>query len=108
MFRSVEALFRTNRVFVFLLLYRWLSLLPAIFTLSVEASPATRLSAAWSLTVAFLVNLVISILNRPLNKLVINHPILLGIDLIFSAFILSVSGGYQSPYFLYALSPLLA
>ncbi|RPJ26245.1 MAG: hypothetical protein EHM33_12280 [Chloroflexi bacterium] len=108
MFRSLETLFRANRVFLFLLLYRWLSLLPAIFTLSVEASPATRLSAAWSLAVAFLVSLVITIFNRPLNELVINHPSLLGIDLLFSAFILSISGGYHSPYFLYALSPLLA
>jgi len=76
--------------------------------LSVEASPATRLSAAWSLAIAVLVNLLITTFNRPLNELVINHPILLGIDLLFSAFILSISGGYHSPYFLYALSPLLA
>ena len=108
MFRSLETLFRAKRVFLFLLLYRWLSLLPAIFTLSVEASPATRLSAAWSLAIAFLVNLAITIFNRRLNELVNNHPILLGIDLLFSAFILSISGGYHSPYFLYALSPLLA
>jgi len=108
MFGSLETLFRANRVFIFLLLYRWLSLLPAIFTLSVEASPATRLSAAWSLAIAVLVNLLITTFNRPLNELVINHPILLGIDLLFSAFILSISGGYHSPYFLYALSPLLA
>ncbi len=108
MFRSVETLFRTNRVFVFLLLYRWLSLLPAIFALSVEASPATRLSTAWSLAIALLVNLIISIFNRPLNKLVINHPSLLGIDLFFCAGLLAVSGGDRSPYYLYALSPLLA
>jgi len=108
MFRSVGTLFRTNRVFTFLILYRWLSLLPAIFTLSVEASPITRLSAIWSLAIVLLVNLIISIFNRPLNKLVISHPLILGVDLLFSAVILSVSGGYHSPYYFYALSPLLA
>ncbi len=108
MFRSIETLFRTNRVFIFLILYRWLSLLPAILTLRVEASSETRLSAAWSLAIALLVNLFISVFNRTLNKLVINRPGLLGIDLLFSAFILAVSAGYHSPYFLYALSPLLA
>lgn len=32
----------------------------------------------------------------------------MGIDLLFCAFILAVSGGSRSPYYLYALSPLLA
>jgi signal transduction histidine kinase len=108
MFRNVDTLFRADRVFTFLVLYRWLSLLPALFTLGVEASPATPLFAAWSLSIVLLVNLVISLFHRPLNKLVIRQPLLLGIDLLFCAGLLAVSGGARSPYYLYALSPLLA
>jgi len=62
----------------------------------------------WVFGIALAGNIIISLFNRPLNRLVTSHPLSLGIDLLFSAFILSVSGGYHSPYFLYALSPLLA
>jgi signal transduction histidine kinase len=58
--------------------------------------------------IAFVINLVISLTNRPLNKLVIDHPFFLSIDLIFTAGLLAISGGSHSPYYLYALSPLLA
>ncbi|MEW6401656.1 MAG: GAF domain-containing sensor histidine kinase [Chloroflexota bacterium] len=108
MFTSVETFFRSNRIFLFLVLYRWASLLPALLTLGLKASPGMLISAIWTVAIALLANLLISIFSRPLNKLVTSHPIVLGVDLLFSAFILSVSGGFRSPYFLYALSPLLA
>ncbi|HLO13889.1 MAG TPA: GAF domain-containing sensor histidine kinase [Anaerolineales bacterium] len=60
------------------------------------------------LGIAIAGNVIISILNRSLNRLVIDHPAALGVDLLFSAGILAVSGGTHSPYYLYALSPLLA
>lgn len=37
-----------------------------------------------------------------------DHPALIGVDLIFSAGMLAISGSSHSPYYLYALSPLLA
>jgi len=58
--------------------------------------------------IAFLTNLTILFVNRQLNRLVVAHPTLLGVDLVFSAGILAFSGGANSPYYLYALSPLLA
>jgi signal transduction histidine kinase len=60
------------------------------------------------LGVSALVNALISLLNRPLNRLVLDYPAALGLDFLFSAGILTVSGGAQSPYYLYALSPLMA
>ncbi|HRQ21894.1 MAG TPA: histidine kinase, partial [Anaerolineales bacterium] len=72
------------------------------------AAGQTRFDPFIVLAMALLANLIISILNRPLNKAVTEYPVLLGMDLVFSAFILAVSGGLQSPYYLYALSPLLA
>ena len=106
MIKSVESLFRTNRVFIFLVIYRWVSLLPALFVLSVGND---FLLPFWAtLVIAFSVNLFISIFNRQLNKFVLDYPAFLSMDILFSAGLLAVSGGVNSPYYLYALSPLLA
>ncbi len=106
MLSKLETLFRPNRVFPFLVLFRWASLLPALLTLT--ESPSVPFSPLVVFSVVLLVNLVVSLFNRPLNKLVANYPLIMGIDLLFSAAVLAVSGGTRSPYFLYALSPLLA
>lgn len=106
MFRRIETLFHSDRVFIFLLLYRWLTIAPALFTLfsnSPQKNPA--------LTTFFIVlamNGFISIFNRPLNQAVLHTPIFMGLDIIFTAVLLAVSGGINSPYYLYALSPVLA
>jgi signal transduction histidine kinase len=60
------------------------------------------------LLIALTANLIVSLFNRRLNQLVIDYPAAIGIDYLFSAALLAVSGGVQSPYYLYALSPLLA
>lgn len=106
MIKNVEAIFRTNRVFVFLVMFRWVSLLPALLTLAVDDKNTLHLFAVFA--IVFFLNLFVSIFNQPLNKLVEKHPAFLGLDVLFSAFILAVSGGSHSPYYLYALSPLLA
>ena len=106
MLKSLESVFRTNRIFLFLVFYRWASLLPAVFAWNGVNHPL--LDPIFTLTLALLANLVISFSNRQLNKLVIESPIVLGVDILFSGLILSVSGGMESPYYLYALSPLLA
>jgi len=106
MLSKLETFFHPNRVFPFLVLFRWASLLPALLTLndlpSVPFSPLTVFG------VALFANLIISLFNRPLNRFVAQYPFLLAIDLVFSAAVLAVSGGSHSPYYLYALSPLLA
>jgi signal transduction histidine kinase len=58
--------------------------------------------------ITLLANLFISLANRRLNKMVVDYPAFLGVDLVFSAGILAITGGIYSPYYLYALSPLLA
>lgn len=98
----------SDRVFAFLVIFRWASLIPALLTLNAKSGGGQPLPALWTLGIALLVNLIISIFHRPLNKLVLDRPAALGLDLIFSAGLLFVSGGTRSPYFLYALSPLLA
>lgn len=97
--------FRTDRVFLFLVLFRWAALLPPLLTLN--KTPGTLIFPSGVFGAALLVNLVISILNRPLNRLVEKYPILLGVDLAFCAAVLAASGGIGSPYYFYALSPLL-
>lgn len=105
MIKRVESIFQKNRVFIFLVIFRWISLAPVLITLN---EPHTLLSPLMVLALALLVNSIVSIFNRQLNKIVIEHPIFLSADLFFSGFILTVSGGSHSPYYLYILSPLLA
>jgi signal transduction histidine kinase len=57
--------------------------------------------------VSILVNAIITIFHRPLNKFITDHPFAIGLDLLFCGSLLAFSGA-PSPYFLYALSPLLA
>ncbi|HMZ07267.1 MAG TPA: sensor histidine kinase [Anaerolineales bacterium] len=106
MLKRIETLFNTNRVFIFLLLYRWISIIPALFTLS--SNNPQKIPVTITLLIALAVNGFISIFNRSLNQAVIRTPAFLGLDILFSATLLSVSGGAYSPYYLYALSPVLA
>ena len=108
MFKKLQLLFQINRVFAFLVFFRWASLLPVIWGIVFQNQPAQLISPVLLIVIALLANTIISLTNRQLNQLVIEHPAFLGIDLIFTAGLLAVSGGHNSPYFLYALSPLLA
>lgn len=57
---------------------------------------------------AVMITLVIMLTFKRLIKLVKSNPWFFGIDLLISAIIIGISGGLNSPYYLYALSPLLA
>ena len=105
MLSKLESLFRSDRVFAFLVAYRWTSLLPALLTLRAAPAPVPP---AWILLAASLVNLLISLFHKRLNRRVTARPFLMGADLLFAASLLTLSGGTRSPYVLYALSPLLA
>jgi len=107
MCKKIQSVFQDSPIFTFLVIFRWASLIPAMLSLNSEARQAAFYPAA-VLIIATLANALISVFNRRLNQLVINYPLALGIDLVFSAGILVVSDGTQSPYYLYALSPLLA
>lgn len=107
MLKNIGSVFHTNRIFLFLVIFRWASLIPALLTLNQNHNQSV-LSPLVVLIIVIFVNAVISIFNLRLNQLVVDHPHVMSIDLLFSAFILAVSGGSHSPYYLYALSPLLA
>ncbi len=108
MLKTIESIFRTNRIFLFLVIFRWVSLIPAFLILNFENDQNLLLPPLAVLSVAAGINVIISIFNRRLNQFVMDHPFAMGIDILFSASMLAVSGGSHSPYYLYALSPLLA
>jgi signal transduction histidine kinase len=104
----LRSIFQTNRVFAFLIFFRWASLLPVLFTLNAESQSRYVLPAILVFGITLLVNLFITLTNRRLNKMVVDYPAFIGVDLVYSAGILAITGGIYSPYYLYALSPLLA
>lgn len=110
MLSKIETLFRSDRIFPFLVAFRWASLITALPILiqkdGMDSPPF--FSALWTFLIVVLANAVVTIFNRPLNRLVTERPFVMAIDLLFCAFVLAVSGGAHSPYYLYALSPLLA
>lgn len=94
--------------FRLMVLYRWLALAAALlltFFLPGDRTLAPPLIIA-GLTLAYTsaITLTIRFLNRQLRR----YPPLLGLDLIFAGGLLAITGGWQSPYYLYALSPILA
>ena len=110
MFAKLVTFFHSSQVFPILLAYRWASLLPAVLVLTdnYHSNSPQFILPLGVLLVAVLVNTIITGLSRPLNRSVIEYPLAIGFDLLLCAAILAVSDGYHSPYFLYALSPLLA
>ena len=95
------------RIFLFLVSYRWASLIPALW-LVLYPSENLSVNLHWVLGIAAANNLLITLFHRPLNQRLLTNPGLLGVDLLFSAGLLAFSGGSESPFYLYALSPLLA
>jgi len=98
-----------QRLFLFLVAYRWASLLLGLWPL-LGSQGAVNFGAhpAYILGLAAAITLLISLFNRSLNRLLIRHPYLLVVDMLLAGGLVAVSGGTQSPYYLYALSPLLA
>jgi len=106
--QKLQLIFRSNRIFAFLVIFRWASLLPAVLTIITRHQSSGLFPPFLVLGITVLINLVISFTTRQLNELVVKHPAFLCVDLLFTASILVISGGSHSPYYLYALSPLLA
>src|SRR5574341_1083175 len=97
----------TRHVFRLLVLYRWLSLIPAFLALAANRDGVLTRSAVVLLGAA-LVNLLITLLPSQLNAIVRLWPWLLAPDVLFCAVFAGLTGGWSTPYYLYALSPLLA
>lgn len=100
-----DRLLRPGRIFQLLILYRWLSLVPPLVSLLVadEDAGPNQLPA---LIVAVALNVLITLTYRRLNQAVLDHPWLLGLDMLLAAGLIAWTGGWQTPYYLYALSPL--
>lgn len=98
-----------KRIFQLLIIYRWASLLPALWLIF-----QTPTSINWIFQpeivfgIAALSIGLITAFSAPLNRLVHTYPWLLAVDLLYSAGLVIASGTAQSPYYLYALSPVLA
>jgi signal transduction histidine kinase len=95
-----------RRIFRLLVLYRWLSLAPPLLALLVEGRVEAAQGAALALAAA--ANLVITLFAGRLNRVLQAHVTLLGADLALAALLVGLTGGAGSPYYFYALSPLLA
>ncbi len=108
MFAKLVTFFHAGRMFTFLLAFRWAALIPGLLTLGIGNQPKQLLSPILIFSCALVANIFISLANRQLNQLVIDHPAFIGIDLLFNAALLAASGGSHSSFYLYALSPLLA
>ncbi len=94
---------RPRRVFSFLLAFRWLSLVPALVMLALTRAP----NILAGLILALAVNLLVTVRARPINRWLKRHPWLFVLDLAFTAGLISLTGGWLSPFYLYSLSPLL-
>jgi signal transduction histidine kinase len=108
-----QTLHLSSRVFLFLVAYRWASLLPGLWLLT--AQPQALLApvqiGVFPLAVLAVVvshTLLITLFNRQLNQHLLRMPALLLVDMVFVVALLAISGGTHSPYYLYALSPVLA
>jgi len=98
-----------RRIFLFLVAYRWASLIPALWLLRPGTNPMPpQVPAIPVFALAVVLTLLITVFHRPLNRLLIERPYLLALDMLIAGALLAVSGGTHSPYYLYALSPLLA
>lgn len=105
----MERSIQSNRIFLFLVAYRWASLLLGLWPVfGLQNAGSMRLPPALILGFAALITLLISLFNRLLNRLLIHYPFLLVVDMLLAGGLIALSGGTQSPYYLYALSPLLA
>lgn len=102
-----DELTSTLPVFRLLILYRWLSLVPAVLALVTQFTDDSTGSVA-ALLAAALVNLFITLTPTPLNAAVRQQPGLLTLDVLFCAALIGGTGGWDTPYYLYSLCPLLA
>ena len=95
-------------LYLFLLIYRWASLLLAmwlfLFTTDVFV-PGIPLSVL--LAISLVSTLVITVVHIPFQLKLFENPVFLAIDILLAIVLLTFSGAYRSPFTFYALSPLL-
>lgn len=107
--QAADHLFEPRRVFSLLVVYRWISLVPPlVFWILSFADDQIQPAQTLALVVALLLNIFITLFHDSLNQALLDRPWLLAIDMLLVAGLMAVSGGWRTPYYLYALGPLLA
>ena len=97
-----------QRLYLFLLVYRWGSLLLAMWLfLAATDVVVAGISLGFLLALSLVGTLLITIFLVSFRRTLLETPLLLGLDLGFVSILLALSGNVLSPYNLYALSPLL-
>lgn len=98
-----------RRVFQFLLLFRWVSLLlPLAYWLAPQWFGGEEGSPIWLFVVLAGLNAIITLFADNINRALIERPWLLMGDLGLVAVVMAATGGEAGPYYLYSLAPVLA
>ena len=99
-----------HRVFQFLLLFRWVSLLlPLAYWLGPQWFPGQLQPTHLPLFLLFIgVNSLITLFADFMNRALLRMPWLLVGELALSALAIATTGGEAGPYYLYSLAPVLA
>ena len=95
-----------ENVFLFLLAARWFSLVPPFIALWWR--PVNNALPLLVFGCALAINALLSLRHQKIDRYVLRYPILLGVDMVCVAAFLGLTGGAASPYFFYALTPILA
>lgn len=97
-----------SRLYLALLTYRWLSLLPVLWALLTGIEPArTVVLPLFLFVLATGSTLIITFVSHPLSRVFFKKHFLVGADILCAAILLLLSGNVDSPYFFYVLSSLL-
>ena len=100
---------RHYQLFSLLIIYRWGSLIPPLWGLITfrQIHQETYLPIVLFL-IAVSFTLFTTAFYKPIIRILLRYPILLGVDLIVSIVFLVVDNGNSNLYYLYLISPILA
>lgn len=104
--RWMAHLVEQENVFLLLLATRWLSLLPPAIALFLPHRG--KLLPLLVFIAAIGSNLLLSLFHPQLNRVLKRQPLALGFDLVLVVTFIALTGGTESPYSFYALTPMLA
>jgi len=95
-------------LYLFLLAYRWASLLLAMWLFIITADVVRGgISLAMLLAISIGSTVLITVLHIPRGVKLLDNPLIIGLDILLISTLLTFSGVTRSPFNLYALSPLL-
>jgi diguanylate cyclase (GGDEF)-like protein/PAS domain S-box-containing protein len=97
---------REENIFLFLLGVRWISLLPPLLAFWLHPTP--NAVAVFIFIIALLSTIILSVFQAQFNRLVLQKPTFLLLDMALSTTFIAFTGGMDSPYDRYARLPLLA